>query len=87
MLGLFALEDLVLAGVNSERCDPLLDPELGAQVTYLTEDFYTQDGFLCLIPERLTLTVGSDTYPADYLIAPAALGESAQGFGAVIALH
>lgn len=46
-----------------------------------------QGMLLALIPERLTLTVGSDTYPADYLIAPAALGESAQGFDAVISLH
>lgn len=59
-LGLFNQEDLTLAGVNSERCDPLLDPELGAQVTYLTEDFYTQDGFLCLIPERLTAELEGD---------------------------
>ena len=46
-----------------------------------------QGMLLALIPERLTLTVGSDTYPADYLIAPATLGESAQGFDAVISLH
>ena len=59
-LGLFNQEDLTLAGVNSERCDPLLDPELGAQVTYLTEDFYNQDGFLCLIPERLRSEMSGD---------------------------
>ena len=59
-LGLFNQEDLTLAGVNSERCDPLLDPELGAQVTYLTEDFYNQDGFLCLIPERLRSEMAGD---------------------------
>ena len=39
---------------------------------------------IALTPERLTLTVGKDTYPASYLIAPAPLGESAQGFDAVI---
>ena len=59
-LGLFNQEDLTLAGVNSERCDPLLDPELGAQVTYLTEDFYNKDGFLCLIPERLRSEMSGD---------------------------
>lgn len=59
-LGLFNQEDLTLAGVNSERCDPLLDPELGAQVTYLTEDFYNQDGLLCLIPERLRSVMSGD---------------------------
>ena len=42
---------------------------------------------IALTPERLTLTVGKDTYPASYLIAPAPLGESAQGFDAVISLH
>ena len=60
-LGLFNELDLTLAGVNSERCDPLLDPTLGAEVTYLTEDFYTQDGFACLIPERFLESLSGDT--------------------------
>lgn len=42
---------------------------------------------LAIVPEKLTLTVGEDTYPADYLIAPAHLDATAQGFDAVIALH
>lgn len=42
---------------------------------------------LAIVPDRLTLTVGSESYGADYLIAPASLGEGAQGFDAVIALH
>lgn len=46
-----------------------------------------QSLLLALVPDTLTLTVGKETYPADYLIAPAPLGASAQGFDAVIALH
>ena len=46
-----------------------------------------QSLLLALVPDSLTLTVGNETYPADYLIAPAPLGASAQGFDAVIALH
>ncbi|MBQ7347417.1 MAG: sigma-E processing peptidase SpoIIGA [Clostridia bacterium] len=42
---------------------------------------------LAIVPDSLTLTVGSDTYPADYLIAPAPLGSRAQNFDAVIALN
>ncbi|MBR2927369.1 MAG: sigma-E processing peptidase SpoIIGA [Clostridia bacterium] len=40
-----------------------------------------------LAPERLTVTTEKETYDADYLIAIADLGESAQGFDAVISLH
>ena len=39
---------------------------------------------LGLIPEQLTLTVGKESYPADYLIAPTLLGNTARGFDAVI---
>lgn len=46
-----------------------------------------QSILLALVPDSLTLTVGSETYPADYLIAPSSLGASAQGFDAVIAMH
>ena len=42
---------------------------------------------LAIVPERLRLTVGKDTYDADYLIAPAPLGDTAKGFDAVISLH
>ena len=64
-LGLFNLEDLTLAGVNCERCDPLLDPDLGAQVTYLTEDFYNQDDFYCLIPESMQMNLEGDRLVLD----------------------
>ena len=39
---------------------------------------------LGLIPERLTLTVGKERYPADYLIAPTVLGDVAGGFEALL---
>ncbi|MBR3893721.1 MAG: sigma-E processing peptidase SpoIIGA [Clostridia bacterium] len=42
---------------------------------------------LAIVPDRLRVTVGKDTYDADYLIAPAPLGDAAQGFDAVISLH
>jgi len=42
---------------------------------------------LAVVPDRLSVTVGKDTYDADYLIAPAPLGDAAQGFDAVISLH
>ncbi len=41
---------------------------------------------LAITPDRLTVTAGKDTYEADYLIAPARLGENAAGFDAVIPL-
>ncbi len=39
-----------------------------------------------LTPHALRLSDGKSTYPADYLIAPADLGESACGFDAIIPL-
>ena len=39
---------------------------------------------LGLIPERLTLTVGRESYSADYLIAPTPLGGAANGFDAML---
>ena len=39
-----------------------------------------------ILPERLTLTDGKETYPADYLIAPAPM-KSAGDFDAVIAIN
>ena len=39
---------------------------------------------LGLIPEQLTLTVGKESYSADYLIAPTVLGCVANGFDAII---
>ncbi len=39
------------------------------------------------LPERLRITDKKETYDADYLIAPADLGERAAGFDAIISLH
>ena len=39
-----------------------------------------------ILPERLTLTAGKETYPADYLIAPAPMEENAD-FDAIIAIN
>ncbi len=39
---------------------------------------------LGVIPDRLILTVGKESYPADYLIAPTVLGNAANGFDAMI---
>ncbi len=36
------------------------------------------------LPDKLTVTEGKETYPADFLIAAAELGESARGFDAII---
>lgn len=63
--GLFDQMDLKLVGVNSERCAPTLDPELGGQVTYLTEDFYTQDGFQCLVSQELLMNLTGDKLMLD----------------------
>lgn len=40
---------------------------------------------IAIIPDRLTLTSGTESYDAEYLIAPSDLGERAQGFDAIIA--
>ena len=42
---------------------------------------------LAVLPDRLTIDTGKDIYEADYLIAPAHLGESAQGFDALISIE
>ena len=39
---------------------------------------------LAIVPSRLTIDTGTEVYEADYLIAPAVLGESAKGFDALI---
>lgn len=39
---------------------------------------------LAILPDRLTVDTGKESYEADYLIAPASLGESARGFDALI---
>lgn len=47
----------------------------------------TGSGMLpAILPDKLTLISGKETYPADYLIAPAPMEESSD-FDAVIAMH
>lgn len=41
---------------------------------------------LAIVPDRLTLDTGKESFDAEYLIAPARLGESARGFDALIGL-
>ena len=40
-----------------------------------------------IVPDKLTLTDGRETYPADYLIAPAPMEETNTDFDAVIAMN
>lgn len=50
---------------------------------------YTATGsglLVAVVPDRLTVREGKECYTADYLIAASSLGESAQGFDAVIPL-
>ena len=47
----------------------------------------TGEGMLfAMVPDRLVVTQKGETYPADYLIAVAPLGDAASGFDAVIPL-
>ena len=69
--------------------DPLLqDPKLARRLRLIPTKTATGDSMLvALIPQRLEIFDGKNTYPADYLIAPADLGESANGFDAIIPLE
>lgn len=60
-LGLVNELDLTLIGVNNERCVDVLDPDLGGQVNYLTENFYEQNENLCLVSEEVYHSLESDT--------------------------
>lgn len=52
-MGLVSELDLLLIGASSERCVDVLDPALGAKVTYLTDNFYNQSDYLCLVSEEV----------------------------------
>lgn len=69
--------------------DPLLqDPKLARRLRLIPTKTATGDSMLvALIPQRLEIFDGKNTYSADYLIAPADLGESANGFDAIIPLE
>lgn len=59
-VGLVAQGDQLLIGVNDERCDPKLDPELGGCVNYMTGDFYTSDTYQCIVSEELLEQLGAN---------------------------
>ncbi len=52
-LGIFSGAELMITGVNHPGCSEYLDPEQGGEVTCWQEDFYTQDGDLCLVSRAL----------------------------------
>lgn len=60
-MGLVNELDLTLIGVNNERCVDVLNPALGGQVTYLTESFYDQTEYLCLVSEEVYHELSGDT--------------------------
>ena len=41
-----------MLGISSERCADALDPAVGGDVVYLTEDFYEQEDRVCLVSEE-----------------------------------
>ncbi len=47
----FGRDDTPMLGVNSPRCSDRLNPEMGAQVTYLEPDFYERSDYVCLVSE------------------------------------
>ncbi len=53
VLGLTNVLDLTVYGVNNERCADVLNPEMDASVTYLVDNFYDQDEYLCLVSEEI----------------------------------
>lgn len=60
-LGIPSSADAQLIGVNNECCSLLLDPARDARVIYLTENFYDQSEYLCLVSEKLYNTLEGDT--------------------------
>lgn len=64
------------------------DPVLARRLRLIPTRTATGEAMLvALIPDRLEICDGKNTYAADYLIAPAALGEAARGFDAIISLE
>lgn len=64
------------------------DPALARRLRLIPTKTATGESMLvALIPDRLEITQDKNTYAAEYLLAPAELGESAHGFDAIIALE
>lgn len=70
---------------SGEACE---DHELARRLRIIPTQTATGGGFLtAIIPDRLTVIEKGERRPSDYLIAPAELGESAQGFDALISIE
>ena len=52
------VEDGVLTGVTDPCCADVLDPDLGAEVTYFVQDFFDSDAAQCLVPEAFYQQLG-----------------------------
>ena len=65
----------------------LADEQYATRIRLVPTNTATGEQILpAILPDRLTLTDGKETYPVDYLIAPAPM-ENASDFDAVIALN
>lgn len=65
----------------------LCDKKYATRIRLVPTNTATGTGMLpAILPDKLTLTNGKETYPADYLIAPAPM-EVNSDFDAVIAMH
>ena len=65
----------------------LANEEYATRIRLVPTNTATGSGMLpAILPDTLTLTNGKETYPADYLIAPAPM-ENTSDFDAVIAMH
>ena len=52
------VDDGVLTGVTDPCCADVLDPDLGAEVTYFVQDFFDSDAAQCLVPEAFYQQLG-----------------------------
>ena len=65
----------------------LADSKYATRIRLVPTSTATGSGMLpAILPDRLTLSHGKETYPADYLIAPAPM-ENTSDFDAVISMH
>jgi len=65
----------------------LADAKYATRIRLIPTNTATGSGMLpAILPDKLTLNNGKETYPADYLIAPAPM-ENTSDFDAVIAMH
>ena len=55
--------DTNLIGVNNPSCAQVLDPASGGYVTYLTEDFYDSDEYVCIVSEMTYDQLGAAALP------------------------